>query len=269
MLLIDYNSKRKRMTIILQPYDSEGKLMDKVKIFAKGADTSMSSLLADDDPYWDQTIQPALADFGGESLRTLVCAAGEKPGNFYEQFKGKMQEAMKAQGKDEKGHVDGECSDRCRLCKVEMEVEDAADLVSLGCTAIEDKLQEGVPGALQSLLDGGMKVWMLTGDTVSTAINIAMACNLLDSDMENEGRLFVFDKDLDSGDKIRKEIDEAMKKIEQAKKKAEGEKGGKGGRGGRRGRGGEGGRTVGEGGCWMRMKGRCSASLCMGTCGRR
>jgi magnesium-transporting ATPase (P-type) len=32
-------------------------------------------------------------------------------------------------------------------------------------------------------------VWVLTGDTVSTAINIGISCNLLTADMENEGAL--------------------------------------------------------------------------------
>ena len=130
-----------------------------------------------------------------------------------------MQSALKQQGASEKGHQDGECSGECKLCAVENEIEDAADLKSLGCTGIEDKLQEGVPNALQQLLDAGMKVWMLTGDTVSTAVNIAMACNLIDSDMENDKRLFVFDKDMDSASKIRQAIDDANKQIEQAKHK--------------------------------------------------
>ena len=136
-----------------------------------------------------------------------------------------MQSALKSQGASEKGHQDGECSSECKLCAVENEIEDAADLKSLGCTGIEDKLQDGVPAALQQLLDAGMKVWMLTGDTVSTAVNIAMACNLIDSDMENDKRLFVFDKDMDSGSKIRKAIDDANKQVQQAKSKQSKRKG--------------------------------------------
>ena len=139
-----------------------------------------------------------------------------------------MQSALKQQGASEKGHQDGECSAECKLCAVENEIEDAADLKSLGCTGIEDKLQEGVPSALQQLLDAGMKVWMLTGDTVSTAVNIAMACNLIDSDMENDKRLFVFDKDMDSSSKIRKAIDDANKQIQQTKSKQSKRKGGSG-----------------------------------------
>ena len=38
------------------------------------------------------------------------------------------------------------------------------DLVLMGATAIEDKLQAGVPGAIARLRAAGVKIWMLTGD---------------------------------------------------------------------------------------------------------
>ena len=44
-----------------------------------------------------------------------------------------------------------------------------------GGTAIEDKLQTGVPETVASLLRAGIKVWMLTGDKLETAINIGTA----------------------------------------------------------------------------------------------
>lgn len=51
----------------------------------------------------------------------------------------------------------------------------------LGCTAIEDKLQDGVGQCVESLQRAGVKVWMLTGDKEETAINIGVACQLLGS----------------------------------------------------------------------------------------
>lgn len=54
----------------------------------------------------------------------------------------------------------------------------------LGGTAIEDRLQEGVPETIELLSDAGIKLWVLTGDKVETAINIGYSCNLLDSNME-------------------------------------------------------------------------------------
>jgi phospholipid-transporting ATPase len=47
------------------------------------------------------------------------------------------------------------------------------DLILIGCTAIEDKLQEGVPACIETLSAAGIKIWVLTGDKMETAINIA------------------------------------------------------------------------------------------------
>ena len=49
----------------------------------------------------------------------------------------------------------------------------------LGATAIEDKLQDGVPEAIFTLLEAGLKVWVLTGDKQETAISIGISCNLI------------------------------------------------------------------------------------------
>ena len=46
------------------------------------------------------------------------------------------------------------------------------NLVLVGATAIEDKLQEYVPETIQALMAADMRVWMLTGDKRETAINI-------------------------------------------------------------------------------------------------
>lgn len=47
------------------------------------------------------------------------------------------------------------------------------DLTLIGATAIEDKLQEGVPSCIETLSRAGIKIWVLTGDKIETAINIA------------------------------------------------------------------------------------------------
>lgn len=52
------------------------------------------------------------------------------------------------------------------------------------CTAIEDKLQEGVPRCIQQLAEAGIKLWVLTGDKMETAINIAFACSLITEEMQ-------------------------------------------------------------------------------------
>ncbi|RWV91818.1 hypothetical protein GW17_00045861 [Ensete ventricosum] len=57
-------------------------------------------------------------------------------------------------------------------------------LILIGCTAIEDKLQDGVPACIETLSQAGIKIWVLTGDKMETAINIAYACNLINNDMK-------------------------------------------------------------------------------------
>jgi len=44
------------------------------------------------------------------------------------------------------------------------------DLRLLGATAIEDRLQDGVPEAIAHLKRAGIKVWVATGDKLETAI---------------------------------------------------------------------------------------------------
>lgn len=47
-----------------------------------------------------------------------------------------------------------------------------------GATAIEDKLQQGVPETIDKLQRANIRIWMLTGDKRETAINIAHSAHL-------------------------------------------------------------------------------------------
>ncbi len=49
-----------------------------------------------------------------------------------------------------------------KLAGVAEEVEKKLQL--LGCTAIEDKLQEGVAECIERLAAAGIRIWVLTGD---------------------------------------------------------------------------------------------------------
>lgn len=50
------------------------------------------------------------------------------------------------------------------------------DLELLGATAVEDALQDKVKDTLQSLREAGIAIWVLTGDKIETALNIAKSC---------------------------------------------------------------------------------------------
>ncbi|KAI3335756.1 hypothetical protein F4824DRAFT_463438 [Ustulina deusta] len=65
-------------------------------------------------------------------------------------------------------------------------IEKAAEAIEkdfelAGGSAIEDKLQAGVPETIDKLRRANIKVWMLTGDKRETAINIARSANLAKS----------------------------------------------------------------------------------------
>lgn len=53
----------------------------------------------------------------------------------------------------------------------------------VGCTAIEDKLQENVPETISKILEMKIRLWVLTGDKQETAIEIAKSCQLFQADM--------------------------------------------------------------------------------------
>lgn len=57
------------------------------------------------------------------------------------------------------------------------------DMTLLGATAIEDRLQEGVPECIETLQQAGIKIWVLTGDKLETAVNIGFSCRLLNKNM--------------------------------------------------------------------------------------
>ena len=61
-----------------------------------------------------------------------------------------------------------------------------------GLTAVEDRIQKGVPECIESLLHAGIRLWMLTGDKTETAINVAVSSNL----MSSSGERFVLDEEV-------------------------------------------------------------------------
>ena len=58
------------------------------------------------------------------------------------------------------------------------------DIFLMGATAVEDKLQENVPQTIADFIRANIKVWMLTGDKLETAENIAKSCKLIQDQMQ-------------------------------------------------------------------------------------
>ncbi|CAE7234424.1 DRS2 [Symbiodinium natans] len=78
-----------------------------------------------------------------------------------------------------------------KIHELVVELETKQPLKLLGATAIEDRLQDEVADTIAQLRAAGIRVWVLTGDKVDTAISIAMSCQLLTEEMDN----FVIDGD--------------------------------------------------------------------------
>lgn len=54
----------------------------------------------------------------------------------------------------------------------------------IGATAVLDRLQDEVPETIRDLIKANIKIWMLTGDKMETAENIAKSCNLIQHNFE-------------------------------------------------------------------------------------
>ncbi|KAK7340060.1 hypothetical protein VNO77_20752 [Canavalia gladiata] len=166
--LHEFDSVRKRMSVVIRFPDNV------VKVLVKGADTSMFSILANgsesNDSIWHAT-QNHLTEYSSEGLRTLVVASRDLSDAELEEWQSSYEEASTS------------LTDRsAKLRQTAALIE--CNLKLLGATGIEDKLQEGVPEAIESLRQAGIKVWVLTGDKQETAISIGLSCKLLSADMQ-------------------------------------------------------------------------------------
>jgi phospholipid-translocating ATPase len=106
-----------------------------------------------------------LDDFATEGLRTLLYASRYVDDEEYKKWKATYLEATTS------------------LVNRQERVEAAAELIEqgfdlAGATAIEDKLQHGIPDTIDKLRRANIKVWMLTGDKRETAINIAQSARI-------------------------------------------------------------------------------------------
>ncbi|GAV70384.1 E1-E2_ATPase domain-containing protein/HAD domain-containing protein, partial [Cephalotus follicularis] len=182
-IVIDMNGEKLRLDVLgLHEFDSVRKRMsvvirfpnNAVKVLVKGADTSMFSILAEDTERDDSirhATQKHLIEFSSQGLRTLVVASRDLTETELEQWQCRFEDASTS------------------LVERAVKLRQTAALIEcnlnlLGATGIEDKLQDGVPEAIESLRQAGIKVWVLTGDKQETAISIGLSCKLLTADMQ-------------------------------------------------------------------------------------
>ncbi|KAJ8277277.1 hypothetical protein GJAV_G00073460, partial [Gymnothorax javanicus] len=162
LALIDFTSQRRRMSVLVR--EPGGAL----KLYCKGADIVILERLKQGSPH-QESHETALELYAQGCLRTLCVATRVVPEELWKEWSRVLTEAAVAMRHDddtlEKLYEDMEC-----------------ELTLLGVTAIEDRLQDGVPQTISTLRQAGVKVWVLTGDKTETAVNIGYSCSLLDTD---------------------------------------------------------------------------------------
>ncbi|XP_022924003.1 putative phospholipid-transporting ATPase 9 [Cucurbita moschata] len=159
--VLEFNSTRKRMSVIVR--DAQGQLL----LLCKGADSVMFERLAKNGSEFEEQTKVHINEYADAGLRTLVLAYRELKQEEFNKF---HQEFIKA-----KNTVSTDRDDTIDQLTESIE----KDLILLGATAVEDKLQNGVPECIDKLAQAGIKIWVLTGDKMETAINIGFACSLL------------------------------------------------------------------------------------------
>jgi phospholipid-translocating ATPase len=106
-----------------------------------------------------------LDDFASEGLRTLLFAHKFVLESEYRSWKKLYNDATTSlTDRDERVEAAGALIEQ--------------NLELLGASAIEDKLQHGVPETIDRLRRANIKIWMLTGDKRETAINIAHSARI-------------------------------------------------------------------------------------------
>ncbi|XP_010786384.1 probable phospholipid-transporting ATPase IM [Notothenia coriiceps] len=164
LAILDFNNVRKRMSVIVR--NPQGQ----IKLYSKGADTIIFDLLDPSNEDLMYTTSEHLNGFAGEGLRTLALAYKDLDEDYFEVWMKKFIFASTVIENRED-----------QLAVLYEEIEQGLKL--LGATAIEDKLQDGVPETIASLVLADIKIWVLTGDKLETAMNIGYSCHMLRDDM--------------------------------------------------------------------------------------
>jgi phospholipid-translocating ATPase len=150
--MLDFNNTRKRMSVICRV---EGRIV----LFCKGADTVIKERLTKASLELFEEGEDHLNKFAEDALRTLCLAWKEVTDEEYTQWAAEYHVASTSME---------DRADKVSDCYEKIE----KDLLFVGSTAIEDKLQDGVPECIAKLAKANIKIWVLTGDKLETAVNI-------------------------------------------------------------------------------------------------
>ncbi len=179
--VLEFNSTRKRMSVVIRKLDDQQRIF----LLCKGADNVIFERLAPGNEELKQKTDADLQFFASEGLRTLCLAYRVVSQEEYDVWNREYHDAT----------IDLE--DRAeKMDAVSAKIE--CGLTLLGSTAIEDRLQDGVPETIADLKRAGIKVWVATGDKLETAVAIGYTTNLLTKDTNliivRDGGVSVYDQ---------------------------------------------------------------------------
>ena len=148
-----YESSRKRMSVVVRLPPSllpPGSSCREV-LYCKGADSVLLNALDADahDPELIEHTESTLGEWSEIALRTLVFCRRELP--HFEEWRKRYDKARE----DPEELRRYRAGDACRITELQAELE--TQLTLQGATAIEDKLQDGVPEVLADLRAAGVK----------------------------------------------------------------------------------------------------------------
>jgi len=159
---VPFSSDRKRMSVVCE---LEGQLI----CFTKGADSVMGPLC---NGAVGESVVQQIDAYAKLGLRTLVVGWKPLEASFVTGWQARLEQA--------RGSSNEVREEKLAQCARELE----HSLRLSGISAIEDRLQDGVPDAMSMLTAMNIRVWMLTGDKIETALEIARSCRLVTDGME-------------------------------------------------------------------------------------
>ncbi|PWN45004.1 phospholipid-translocating P-type ATPase [Ceraceosorus guamensis] len=165
LTVLEFSSARKRMSVILRRHSDNA-----ILLFTKGADSVIFERAREGQEAIKANTDTSLEEFANNGLRTLCLGYKQISQHDYEEWAHLYHDASVALERREE-----------RMEELASEFE--RDLELLGATAIEDKLQDGVPQTIADLKRAGINVWVATGDKLETAIAIGYSTMLLSKDM--------------------------------------------------------------------------------------
>ena len=181
--VLEFDSNRKRMSIILRDMQKTSNMF----LLCKGAESSIFKCIKSGDIL---KCDANIKYFSQQGWRTLALAYKTLTEREYAEIADKLKSAYQ------------NISNRKELlAKAFNEIEQGLELI--GSTAVEDKLQDKVRETIEFLRNGGIKLWVLTGDKKETAVNISISCGLFSKNM---AKLDL--SDLENSDSIESKIKE-------------------------------------------------------------